>query len=72
MFSARAMLWNSNKNVRFVKVAHSFKHNTGVEGRSLRKAIEEIKEWKRSWKVELIEKVNPQWEDLYEQIVRNA
>jgi putative endonuclease len=24
-----------------------------------------IKEWKRSWKLELIEKVNPQWQDLY-------
>ena len=30
----------------------------------------QVKEWKRSWKVELVEKVNPQWEDLYEQIVR--
>lgn len=25
-----------------------------------------IKEWKRSWKIELIEKSNPQWNDLYE------
>jgi putative endonuclease len=24
-----------------------------------------IKEWKRAWKVELIEKVNPDWNDLY-------
>lgn len=24
-----------------------------------------IKEWKRSWKVELIEKENPEWFDLY-------
>ncbi len=29
----------------------------------------QIKEWKRRWKLEMIEKVNPEWEDLYEQIL---
>ena len=28
-----------------------------------------IKEWKRAWKLELIEKENPTWRDLYEDIV---
>lgn len=28
-----------------------------------------LKRWKRSWKLELIEKENPEWEDLYEKIV---
>ena len=28
-----------------------------------------IKEWKRAWKLELIEKENPKWRDLYEDIV---
>ena len=28
-----------------------------------------IKAWKRSWKLELVEKVNPTWKDLYETIV---
>ena len=28
-----------------------------------------LKEWKRSWKIQLIEKHNPQWEDLYEKLV---
>ena len=28
-----------------------------------------IKEWNRAWKLELIEKTNPQWRDLYEEIV---
>ena len=28
-----------------------------------------IKEWRRVWKIELIESVNPQWRDLYEDIV---
>ncbi|MBI1817521.1 MAG: GIY-YIG nuclease family protein [Deltaproteobacteria bacterium] len=27
-----------------------------------------IKEWKRLWKIELIEKENPQWRDLYEDL----
>jgi predicted GIY-YIG superfamily endonuclease len=25
-----------------------------------------IKEWRRAWKLELIEKTNPDWDDLYE------
>ncbi len=25
-----------------------------------------IKKWRRAWKIELIEKDNPQWQDLYE------
>ena len=28
-----------------------------------------IKGWKRRWKLELIEKMNPEWEDLYEKIL---
>jgi putative endonuclease len=28
----------------------------------------ELKKWQREWKVELIEKQNPQWIDLYPQI----
>jgi len=27
-----------------------------------------IKNWKRAWKLNLIEKDNPEWQDLYEQI----
>ncbi len=29
----------------------------------------QIKKWKRSWKIELLEKHNPNWEDLYDDIV---
>lgn len=29
----------------------------------------QIKEWKRLWKLELIEKSNPTWKDLYSEIV---
>jgi putative endonuclease len=28
-----------------------------------------LKEWKRAWKLELIERFNPEWEDLYHTIV---
>jgi len=28
-----------------------------------------IKEWKRRWKIELIERENPDWRDLYPEIV---
>jgi putative endonuclease len=28
----------------------------------------QIKKWNRSWKLELIEKTNPQWLDLYDQL----
>jgi putative endonuclease len=30
----------------------------------------QIKEWKRAWKIELIESVNPEWRDLYEDFRR--
>jgi putative endonuclease len=28
-----------------------------------------IKKWNRNWKIELIEKNNPDWKDLYREIV---
>lgn len=28
-----------------------------------------IKKWRRSWKLELIEKMNPTWSDMFERIV---
>jgi putative endonuclease len=28
----------------------------------------QIKKWKRSWKLEMIEKTNPSWRDLFEEI----
>ncbi len=36
------------------------------EGALLRE--KQMKEWKRKWKIELIEKKNPQWRDLYPEI----
>ena len=28
-----------------------------------------MKKWKRQWKIELIEKTNPQWRDVYSDII---
>lgn len=28
-----------------------------------------LKEWKRQWKIELIQKLNPNWQDLYADII---
>jgi len=32
----------------------------------------QIKEWKRKWKVELIERTNPKWKDLFDELVVNG
>ena len=41
-------------------------HETMESAISREKAI---KKWERAWKLELIEKSNPQWEDLYPEII---
>ncbi|HXV47493.1 MAG TPA: GIY-YIG nuclease family protein [Candidatus Binatia bacterium] len=28
-----------------------------------------IKEWKRAWKIRLIEKCNPEWRDIYDELL---
>jgi putative endonuclease len=30
----------------------------------------QIKKWNRAWKLRLIEKMNPMWRDLYDDILR--
>ncbi|HKS90102.1 MAG TPA: GIY-YIG nuclease family protein [Stellaceae bacterium] len=30
----------------------------------------QIKKWRRAWKLDLIEQTNPQWRDLYEDLLR--
>ncbi len=34
-----------------------------------REAEARIKKWRRAWKIALIEKTNPDWRDLYDEIV---
>lgn len=41
--------------------------------RDVKSAIERekrLKKWNRKWKLELIEKMNPQWKDLYDGLVQ--
>jgi len=33
------------------------------------KREKQLKRWQRSWKIKLIEKNNPQWRDLYSEII---
>ena len=40
-----------------------FEETTDVESTILRE--KQLKKWERSWKIELIEKENPTWADLY-------
>ena len=45
------------------------------EHASIRDAIvreKQLKKWRRAWKLELIEATNPDWLDLYEQVVHGA
>lgn len=39
-----------------------FESGESIEGAIMRE--KQLKNWKRSWKIELIEKTNPNWEDL--------
>jgi putative endonuclease len=32
----------------------------------------QVKKWRRGWKIELIERTNPEWRDLYEEIIGAA
>jgi putative endonuclease len=43
-----------------------FEQHDDIEAAILRE--KQLKKWKRAWKIELIEKTNPNWVDLYYQI----
>ena len=43
------------------------KYNDVIEAITREKRM---KKWKRQWKIELIEKNNPTWEDLYDHLIR--
>lgn len=55
-FSAR---YNLNKLVYF-------ENYNEVKDAKLRER--QLKKWKRTWKIELIEKINPEWLDLYDNL----
>jgi putative endonuclease len=43
-----------------------YEHRLTMEAAILRE--KRIKNWKRNWKIELIEKMNPSWRDLHDEI----
>jgi putative endonuclease len=59
-------------------IISKYTKNTGIhilvyyeEHKSLEDAIKrerQVKRWKREWKINLIEKNNPEWKDLYEDL----
>lgn len=50
-----------------IKMLVWFEQHENVEQAILRE--KQIKNWNRVWKIELIEAVNPKWNDLYETII---
>ncbi|TDR20458.1 putative endonuclease [Marinicella litoralis] len=44
-----------------------FEQHLTMESALLRE--KQMKEWKRAWKINLIEKLNPFWKDLYQDII---
>jgi putative endonuclease len=41
-------------------------HHDAIDDAILREKL--LKTWRRSWKIELIEKANPEWRDLWEDL----
>ena len=55
----------------FAKTYHAkllvwYEHHHTMEAAIRRE--KQIKEWKRDWKIQMIEKFNPQWQDLHDKI----
>jgi len=45
-----------------------FEQHQDVKSAILRE--KQMKKWNRAWKIRLIEKKNPKWQDLYEEIIK--
>ncbi len=52
----------------FVHKLVYFEETESIEEAILRE--KRLKEWKREWKIKLIEKENPEWSDLYEGLIK--
>ncbi len=51
-----------------VKMLVFYEMHASMEAAIIRE--KQIKKWKRGWKIKLIEKMNPVWDDLYDEICR--
>ncbi len=45
-----------------------FEETPDIESAIIRE--KQMKKWKRQWKIELIEEMNPAWDDLYDSIIK--
>ncbi len=48
------------------KLVYFEEHGSILEARDRERAV---KRWRRAWKFKLIEQMNPDWQDLYDQLV---
>jgi putative endonuclease len=44
-----------------------YEHHEDIRGAIARE--KQLKKWRREWKVDLIERTNPRWKDLYDDVV---
>lgn len=51
------------RRYNLIRLVYAERHETIVEAIAREKAM---KAWKRQWKIELIETINPQWQDLFD------
>ncbi len=49
-----------------VKLLVWYEHRQSMEGAIKRE--KQIKAWRRAWKIELVERMNPEWHDLHDSI----
>jgi len=54
------------RNYGFTRLVYAENHDRIVDAIAREKAI---KKWRRAWKIELIEAMNPQWHDLFDTIL---
>ncbi len=53
------------RRYNLTKLVYAERHETIMEAIAREKAM---KAWKRAWKVELIETINPSWRDLWDEL----
>jgi putative endonuclease len=51
-------------------VKHLVWYEQHVSAESAIAREKQLKKWNRAWKIELIQKMNPYWNDLYEDVAR--
>lgn len=63
VFEHKNKLVNGFTEKYFVGKLVYFEQTDSIEAAIIRE--KQMKKWKRQWKIELIEKFNPEWKDLY-------